>query len=1580
MEIKVLGKKRKAVIVWLLSMLFISVDALAQRDLPNPGSNVQEIPAGSFVVPMCTTYQSIVPADAPPFNLKSYGLIYNLLQSGVRVKWAIRTPKERDDVDFSAVAERFFPDYVAANMMDFRGGPFIVPDTILPCGTSSLDIINNFGNDVAVYKLVENTNVDVGYTLTHRPKIAVFNNGNNEQIHTKILNGAGIHDYDIMDAADIRELMNCYTFASEPHADLNQVSQEVVDGVREFLMNGGNFLAQCAAVGTYENQGLFHTTNGIETVNTEVSHLYPNADLAYSQMHGPMEENEGGSIDNWTLAEGSAWQPHAYRSVSHIIDDTVVAMGAKLTDPGVPGGNVYYLGGHDYGRTGSPRNPDLELTTLLRLNALRLYLNAAVVASGNPNMAWADAGGPVAEIGCSDSVMLGCEPVGPPQATYLWTPAEGLSCTTCPNPMASPSETTTYTVHVTHGCTVTDTIQVKVESTPVAEFTNDTVCEGLPTTFVDETTGGEGYWLWDFGDTASGDDNTSNLQNPEHIFSSAGTFEVTLIAGSSESCADTIVQEVIVNPSPVVSVNSPLVCEGDSTELVAEGATSYSWSTGDTTETIYINPLENDFITVTGSAEGCTSVDTAWVTVSPVLSLTTEVVDVSCYGDSSGAASVEVSGGIEPFTYSWSTDPEQDTELVENLFAGTYSVIVTDSIGCVDSASVDILEPEVLEVEGETEDVSCYGGADGSASVLVSGGTQPYSYSWDTSPVQRTSEAIDLMAGEYTVVVTDSLGCSDSLTVIIDQPDGLELEVEASDVYCYGDSTGTAAVTVAGGTAPYGFRWSTIPEQTSEEATGLSAGDYSVFVTDSTGCEDTIMVTISQPDSLELVVDKIDVSCYGGTDGSAAVEVAGGTAPYSYSWDTSPEQTSADITDLAEGIYNVLVTDSLGCQDTIGVQIYQPDSIALSIETLNVNCYDGNDGSATVHASGGTAPYSYLWDSSPEQNTAHAEDLVAGVYLVTVTDSLGCTDTASAIISQPEALVSEAVFTDVTCYGGDDGQASASTTGGIEPYTYSWDTDPVQDDSDATGLTAGDYVLTVTDSVGCTDSLVVTITQPERLVLSAEATDALCYGDSSGTASVSVTGGVAPYEYSWNTSPAQISEDAMDLPAGVYTVTVTDSSGCQDTVSANVGQPDLIVLNTESTGVSCLDGDDGSASVSVTGGTAPFTYNWNTSPVQTTSTASELGVGEYIVTVLDANQCEMSDTVMLGSPDMPVADFSSGTACLGDGPVSFTDLSVEPPGSEITEWEWSFGDPSSGNLNHSDVQNPDHEYGSEGIFEVTLTVITDKGCSDYIAKPVEVFPLPRAHFGSPSEGCAPLCVDFIDSSTVLSGTIESWEWDLGDASAPEEALSTEQNPSHCFTEVGSYDVSLRVVTDNGCLAELKVNEFVKVHPDPAAPVLDNERICTDTEDYQDIGVDEVEGYSYFWEQTFDSSAVITVSEPGDYLLRITNQWGCSSEGTANVRDVCPPRLFVGNAFSPDGDGINDLFTVHSAFIGDYQMLIFNRWGEIIFESRDVNEFWDGNYRGEPMPVGVYPWIIIYEGIAEEYRGPYKKEGSVTIIR
>lgn len=786
-------------VVFFCCLYFISFRNFSQKDLPNPSPDIQSIPAGSYVIPMDTIHQGVVPAGQAAFNLKAYGLVNKFLQNGIPVKWAIKSAKQLNDIDFTATAERITPSPIAAASLDFSGGPFIVPDTTLPCGVSSAELISSFGDNVSVYKLTQTTSVDIRYTLTHRPKVCVFNNGGNELLQTKVLDAAGISNYQVMDAADISELVNCYTFASEAHADVNQITTTVTTAVKNFVLNGGNFLAQCDAISSYESKGLFHSDNGITILNTNINNTYPNADLAFSQMHGSLQQNPGGSISNWTLSGGSNWQSYFYPSVTNG-SDIIAVGGAHIINPTSPGGNVFYLGGHDYGRPttmgGTPPSAIVDLTSLERINGLRLYLNAVFIPSGNTHVAWVNVGAPTVSVSCGDSVMLGCIQTSAKGSTYLWKPATGLSCPTCANPKASPSVSTTYTLVVTNGCVVNDTVRVLVAPAPPAQFSNTSVCVGTATQFKDETLSAS-YWKWDFGDPASAGANTSAEQNPTHTFSAAGNYSVSFVAGVFPNCLDTLIRTVVVDSSPVIVSTPASVCSGSAATLTASGGNEYTWApaTGlnvTSGASVSANPPVTTTYTITGTnASGCKSSTTVQLTVStnPVVTATPATI---CSGN---AATLTANGAD---IYSWSpytglSDSTGATVKANPLVTTTYTVTGTNTpSGCKGSVTV-VVKVNPLPVLTVTDVSICSGGH---ASLTVSGA---YTYAWEPKTGLNTYTEPAVTASPtstttYTIIGTDKNGCKDTALDVVTVNPLPTIAVSAARI-CPGD---TATLTATG--------------------------------------------------------------------------------------------------------------------------------------------------------------------------------------------------------------------------------------------------------------------------------------------------------------------------------------------------------------------------------------------------------------------------------------------------------------------------------------------------------------------------------------------------------------------------------------------------------------------------------------------------------------------------------------------------------------------------------------------------------------------------------------------------------------
>jgi len=477
-----------------------------------------------------------------------------------------------------------------------------------------------------------------------------------------------------------------------------------------------------------------------------------------------------------------------------------------------------------------------------------------------------------------------------------------------------------------------------------------------------------------------------------------------------------------------------------------------------------------------------------------------------------------------------------------------------------------------------------------------------------------------------------------------------------TDVLCFGANTGSVTVAGSGGLPPYQYKLNAGAYQASGTFGSLTSGVYTVTVIDALLNIFIVPVTINQPASaLSVTTTQVNVLCFGASTGSATATPAGGTSPYTYSWNTLPVQTTATATGLVAGIYSITITDANSCTIVANITITQPAAL-LSVTTSKVDiaCFGASTGSATATPAGGVGPYTYSWNTLPVQTASTATGLVAGAYTVTITDANSCTAIANVTVNQPAALLSVTTTkVDVACFGGATGSATAIPAGGTSPYTYSWNTLPVQTTATASGLLPGIYTVTVTDANSCITTTNVTIIQPAAVLNgSVVATNVLCSGSSTGTVTLTVTGGTSPYTYLW--SNAAVTKNLTNVAAGTYTVTITDAGGCITTASATITQPATALTGTTIvTNELCSGGNNGAINLTVSGGTAPYTFLWSNSA--TTEDISSLTAGSYSVKVTDANGCFINSASQVTEPaKLTIEEAHTDATCPGDLDGSIT--------------------------------------------------------------------------------------------------------------------------------------------------------------------------------------------------------------------------------------------------------------------------------------------------------------------------------------
>ncbi len=714
-------------------------------------------------------------------------------------------------------------------------------------------------------------------------------------------------------------------------------------------------------------------------------------------------------------------------------------------------------------------------------------------------------------------------------------------------------------------------------------------------------------------------------------------------------------------------------CNGESTgsaTVTADGGFApytYAWSSGGTMSTESNLAAGTYTVTVTDASMLTTECEVTLTEPSAIVCNISKNNDISCNGLSDGSASVSPSGGTPGYTVLWTSG--ETTLTATQLGAGPNFVTITDANACELICEVSILEPSLLTCAIESfENPSCAGTATGSITVSGMGGTGELEFSIDGGAFQAGTSFTNLIAGAHSITVRDENGCTNTCDQLLTDPTPFTCSTNALANANCGMDNGSAQVAGVGGTPGYTYLWDNL--ETTATALSLSAGVHSVTVTDANGCETTCSVDIASTTGLMCSISSsTDVSCFEGTDGTATVAASGGTMPYTYAW--SDGTTSAIVSGLTAGTYSVIVTDADDCTSECSIIIEEPTALVCEVVKENdITCNGDNDGSATVNVMGGTPNYTYEWSSM--ETTATAVALTPGVNMVTVTDDNGCEVTCSVTIAEPEIVeCTIAGFMNPDCADAATGSITVSATGGTAPLEFSIDGGAYQPGVEFTGLVDGNHIVTVRDANGCTSTCEQILTDPPAITCSVEALENAACGMASGSAEVTAMGGISPYTYEWDN--LETTAIAVALTAGVHTVTVTDANGCTTECSISImSTSGLMCEITASNDISCNGADDGGATVSGTGGTAPYTYLWSNGT--TTASISGVGGGDYAVTLTDADGCTSECGVTLNEPTELVCEVvkNNDITCFEDADGSATVSAMG--GTANYTYEWSSGE------------------------------------------------------------------------------------------------------------------------------------------------------------------------------------------------------------------------------------------------------------------------------------------------------------------
>ncbi|MFH2096752.1 MAG: PKD domain-containing protein [Bacteroidota bacterium] len=1198
--------------------------------------------------------------------------------------------------------------------------------------------------------------------------------------------------------------------------------------------------------------------------------------------------------------------------------------------------------------------------------------------------------------------------------TYSWSNGQtgGTITNLCPG---------LYTVTITdsHGCTGTGSVTITqptaITFTPSAV---NSTC-GQPNGSVGATgvSGGTvttGYsYNWENGSSTQVG-TTATVNNLP-----AGTYYVTIT--DNNGCTVTGSASITDQGGGTVTVDliTPVSCSGmtdGAISITMTGGTlpyTYSW-TGPAGFTSSNEDLTNIGagtynVTVTDGS-GCQSTTSATVTELP--SVTASVIitsnyngeDISCFGASNGSVDLSASGGSGTYTYSWSgpggyTSTFQD---ISGLQAGTYNVTITDGNGCSTTQTITLTQPTAVASSAIVSSnyngvqISCNGASDGSVNMTPSGGTGSYTYNW-TGPGGFSSALEDisgLQAGTYNVTVTDVNGCTATTNISLTAPAPVTLTTSSTPSACGQSDGSVTASNVAGGTGTYSFVWTnSVPAVVGNTSTvnNLPSGNYTVIVSDANGCTGTGSIGISDIGAGTLTVDLVvDVSCYGGYDGSIDITMSNGTTPYTYSWSGPGGYSSIneDITNLGAGTYLLTVTDGVGCHNNTTAIVDQPPvltayaNITSYYNGEDISCYGASDGTIDLVAGGGTPAYTYSW-TGPGGYTSVSEDpanVPAGTFYVTVTDGNGCTVTTNITLTQPAAvnipstIVSDYYGLGVSCFGENDGYIDITVTGGTGAYIYTWNGPGGfgSGSQDITNLYAGTYNVIVTDANNCTAISGGTLTEPTEIMVSLTPQDASCYNICDGTISVSAAGGSGTYTYDWSNgmSGANIS----NLCGGTYSVTVTDNNGCYSSGSTIISEPPPIVVIPPADAHIC-GGQTAMLTASASGGTGNLTYYWDGVPGSATLATSPLSQSTYQLYVMDANNC-MSDiySVTVSVTPAVILDlFANETSvCPGEPAVISASIHNGIPPYFVTDM-------------YGNVTSPPFVITPEEDTTVTITVTDQCGsqATDFIE--ISIYPLPPVDFSADNDaGCVPFTVNFIENSPDLG---QSYVWNFGDNDL--DNLSFSKNPQHTYDESGVYDVTLTVTSEEGCVSNYTIYQMISVYPGPEARFMADPEVVSIIKPMVFFTNQSTlaDGYTWIFGDGDTSCSInpfhtYPIYPTGTYnvaLVAWTNK-GCADTTYKEIVVKNEYTFYAPTAFSPDFDGINDYFLVKANGIDprNFKLVIYDRWGESVFETDNLFEGWDGRIKGREIGKnGTYTWLCTYK---DQSGTEHQQAGAVTIIR
>lgn len=1008
------------------------------------------------------------------------------------------------------------------------------------------------------------------------------------------------------------------------------------------------------------------------------------------------------------------------------------------------------------------------------------------------------------------------------------------------------------------GCSKVRVVDVE-EPAPLAITTtkDDIPCEGGNDGEVTITPiGGNGAYEYSMdGSTWQASNSFTNLSPGTKTFYSRD------FKGCTETESITIADGTSVD---FTTTSTPASCnpDGTITVTVTNGQAPYSYellgAAAPQVSNIFSGLSGGNYQVKVTDNKGCSATKSEMVGSVSGLAMSIDETHPTCFGSNTGTITINASGGTAPYTYSLNGGPYTTTNSYGSLVDNTYSVNVKDDNGCVITESVTLTEPTEIQISATTTPTSCHNTTDGSITLSATGGSGDYEYSIDNVTYTATNTFNSLGGGSITVYVKDDQDCYQQASFSIPTPNQLILSATTTDVSCFGGNDGEVTLSATGGTTPYNYQINGGISTSNPTFSGLQNGAFTFTVMDDNGCSNSSVVNVAQPTALGLTSNITHLLCFGDSDGEIEVNGDGGTPPYSYSINGGSFSSSNTFTGLTAGTYPVAVRDNNGCEFTEDLEVTSPSNLTAYSQIEDAKCNGNNNGTITINASGGTAPYSYQLNSNGYQ-ASNVFTVASGHYFVTVRDNNGCTFILSnQFVDEPGILTATSTSKDITCNGANNGEITVIPQDGTMPYAYSINGSNFSNQNTFNNLAPGNYNIVVKDNNDCSINISVDIEEPTILSATYTTSDYNGYEVSCPTAAdgyiySAVTGGTPPYSYAWNTG--ETTDDNQNLATGNYSCTITDSNGCNTTINATLTAPlAKSIALVEQTNVSCEGNNDGSINIDVTNGVAPYQYTWSNG--STTQDLQNLSAGNYTVLVTDDNGCEATNDYTVTEPNtLQLLLTKQNTKCYNgnDGQITSTVFGGTAPYT----YNWSHGSTQANALNLT-------------ASTYTLNVTDANGCqvseSSTITEPSEIL-LSTNHLDVSCNGGDDGSVNV----NVQGGTPPyQYLWSNGKNSQDIVGLT-----------VGAYTVT---VTDvNGCSSNATESVFQPNVLSLNGTVEDIECNVRSTGNIYLTVTGGSSPYSYVWSNGATTANLSGLSA-GIYAVEVTDGQGCQEQATYEVTE------------------------------------------------------------------------------------------------